>query len=403
MAITILQEPAPFTSAHGPLWHNLSSDNTGNADFRFVFDIYGPGGMLLRAKAYPDTAGQGRMNVTKIVASLLSSYFYPTDAALVIDTNGIYAEYDVEYGEQYRTGGVTVLDAGLAGGSYSAYNSYTLLTPGANPTAPLVGKENLFITDRDLTNVRARRDAPLLLSFFNPDKDDFQYEIQPLNSNGVAQDLTLAFGTAAAQSNTFSPGGVLQVLSLAQDVFDLESGINPGIFAIGTADAFRMRIISPTAAFPATDWVTVTYGCSEGYPVHFLNRYGGFDTVVFEAVGRREIDIQRERYQGPGVFTIDDQVAEYDSTRNLYAEHAITYATSMRQTYRLRSGWLTDDESAWLLQLLASPQVHITDEGIYYPVTVKTDKWRERLALRDKVYDLEVELELSRSTSSQSR
>ena len=51
--ITSLISPSGDVSAQDDLWHIATSDNSGQTDFKFVFDVFKGADQLVRVKLYP--------------------------------------------------------------------------------------------------------------------------------------------------------------------------------------------------------------------------------------------------------------------------------------------------------------------------------------------------------------
>ena len=77
--ITSLISPSGDVSAQDDLWHIATSDNSGQTDFKFVFDVFKGADQLVRVKLYPDVdTGKGYFNAASVVKNEFSfDWFRP--------------------------------------------------------------------------------------------------------------------------------------------------------------------------------------------------------------------------------------------------------------------------------------------------------------------------------------
>jgi len=125
MAISFVS-PSGEVSIQDDLWHVASSSNSGQTDFKFVFDVYYKGQQLVRTKVFPDPlSGKGYFNASQVVRNEITfDWFQPVanDSKSFINqpsTSGqIGLTYNILVGEDFS--GITTLN--LASGQTSALN-----------------------------------------------------------------------------------------------------------------------------------------------------------------------------------------------------------------------------------------------------------------------------------------
>jgi hypothetical protein len=80
MAITSLINPTGKSSIQDNLWSIATSDNSGQVDFKFVFDVYNGTEQLIRAKVYPNPSnGKGYFDAGPVVRNEMDySWFNPS-------------------------------------------------------------------------------------------------------------------------------------------------------------------------------------------------------------------------------------------------------------------------------------------------------------------------------------
>ena len=67
MSITSLINPSGNVTAQDTLWHIAYSDNSGQTDFKYVFDIFHNGQQLVRTKVFPEPSnGRGYYDASNV-------------------------------------------------------------------------------------------------------------------------------------------------------------------------------------------------------------------------------------------------------------------------------------------------------------------------------------------------
>jgi len=134
-------------------------------------------------------------------------------------------------------------------------------------------------------------------------------------------------------------------------------------------------------------------GLYKNYIVHFLNKWGGYETMMFNKVSRKTYDIERKswkqlpyRVSATGGVSVLNNYTMYKQTTQ--------FAGRFREKLRLNTDWLSDAEYQWLAQLVASPEVFIEDEGEVYPVVMTANNYEFREHIVDGLINLGVEFDL---------
>ena len=79
MSISSLINPSGTPSIQDNLWSIAASTNSGQTDFKFVFDVFKGNTQLVRAKVYPDpTTGKGYFDAGPVVRNEVTyTWFAP--------------------------------------------------------------------------------------------------------------------------------------------------------------------------------------------------------------------------------------------------------------------------------------------------------------------------------------
>lgn len=139
--------------------------------------------------------------------------------------------------------------------------------------------------------------------------------------------------------------------------------------------------IPTTATYYTVAFGGVTYTCNiiadplnKNYPVHFLNKYGSFETHNFSKVSQTQLNITRKLWQQLP-YTVDSGGVVALKNGNVMNTQAGNYAVTFEEQIKLNTDMLTDKEFEWLYQLIVSPIIYIEDSGILYPVTIDEENY----------------------------
>lgn len=137
--------------------------------------------------------------------------------------------------------------------------------------------------------------------------------------------------------------------------------------------------------------ITIDDRCSkfESIDLFFLNRLGGVESFRFNLLHRKTHTIERKTFR-KNPYTLNVNTYNYSKS-----SHALTnYHNEDKMSYVLNSNYLTEEEAEWLTELVNSPLVWLYD-GEIKAVTIKNTEYEERLHVNDKVFNLNLEVEVS--------
>lgn len=391
MSITSLINPSGNISAQDDLWHIAYSDNSGQVDFKYVFDIYHNGTQLIRTKVFPDpSTGRGYFDAHNIIRNKMRfDWFVPTSAtnAYLVspDNSGQNSlQYDVRVGEDYS--GVTTLN--MASGTTRVYNTIPSVFKRRVPVAT----GNRWATNRPLTAKIGKNDKFLVPIRHNGTK--IYLKTQAWNPNTNAFDIT-CIDTTGYQAP--SDGGLVRLNT------QLDLGFN-AINALFGATSFNYN---SNEFLDVSFWTNLTdvqkfrlyYDCDERYQhvnLYFINQYGLFDTARFKLVSKLAMDVERKSFEKRD-FKFGNTSVDYYDARNVYYENKINYSSKANWSYKLTMDYPTDEEYQWLWELFISPQVYAEIDGYYYPITIKNTNYEYSQQKWAGLRVLEIEIELNQT------
>jgi hypothetical protein len=395
MAITVNSIPEQYASLHDDLWFVVDSTNKASTNFKYVFDVYIGATLVARIKQFPDvTSTKGIFNAGNIMRNYAESYFIPnTNQILFSGSNdNLYKEYTIKYGEEF--GGVTYTNLVIQ--SYVAFNFYypDFYNPAQSPTY-YKSYLNKWLTNRDLSNVECAFTDKLHIGYMNASgvTTNLYPSLQLYNEDGTTSGSALTTGTDP--QNTFS------LLDISP------SGINDwyGSTVIpSTAYAYGIKLHNGTSFGPEAK---VKLICNPNYTpiaLHFLNQLGGYDTMHFRLVNKESRQTESKQYEGNKWRYNSSAVAmrSYDDY-NRINPGATKYVVEHSTSYRLRSNYLNVTDYNWLAELIQSPEVYFEQGGYYYPIVTMTSNWEEKKRIADKMFNLELDVQIANKKYSQFR
>jgi len=395
MAITIDNTPYGYQSFHEDMWYVVSSNNTGQTSFKYVFDVYINSTLVARIKSFPQPGtNKGIFNVAAIIRNYWSSYFQPatSQTAFVYVGDGNRVPFTIQFGEEY--GGT--LYSNLTSSTGSGFNYYPNLSDGRGAfdgswfESAYAGSS--LLTKRDSTQLQTNQlGNRLFISVMNP-------------AAGVVYDWKL--NVTRSNGNDTTGGTFIDVSGIAViDISPVAINAYLGTSFISSATewykvGFEEQIQGQMAE------VTVTKICQPRHthiPLHFLNSLGGYDTMMFTLVNKESRSIERKSFEQS-----EWQYRSSDMWRwnqyNVFNGGAVQFNTQQTITYRLTSDWLTLSDYTWLRDLIASPEVYMElNNGEFIPVKITTSQWTQKNRYVDKVYNLELDIEFGSKAFSQYR
>jgi hypothetical protein len=353
MAISFVS-PSGEVSIQDDLWHIATSSNSGQTDFKYVYDVYYNGQQLIRSKVFSDPLnGKGYFNASQVVRNEITfDWFQPVanNSKSFINQPSISGQigltYQVSVGEDFS--GITTLN--LASGNTTAYNyipsvfkrrQQTLISNNWYSNRPKI--INAKITDK------------ILIGYKGTGTLNLYFEAYGENNNL----LSSGYG-----NNTYSSNGYVQMDIGA-------SAINQ---TIGSNDInsfvkyYKVRIENGINS----SFIQVNLLCNNKYDsinLHFMNAWGMFDTASFNLVSKLSMDLERKTYSKRDYSFNGNSVKYYDSN-NVYNESSINYGSKIDWKYKLTMNYPTDAEYQWLNELIISPQIYAEIDGAFYPVSI---------------------------------
>lgn len=405
MAITILSNPQFYDTVYNEMVFTATSTNVAQPNFKYLVDIYisGAGTKEARLKIpiEPDTGnGYCIVDVHRVLESFLNSDFGDNTSVVGVTANpNSIIDYQVKFGEEYDVATVLTqfpdLTVDILRYAWNGSVNY--------PDHINVGYVPFLLDDsaaRFLTNAPNGQEISTTDSgwlYYFPDVDDNirEFEIKTYDSAGsligtwkLTNPLTHATTSEYLGKVTSAP---ISIGALPNTQF--AAGVQP-VFA-GTEASYTIQALNGLA-LPVSEVRTFNLIDACKYPrqtVHFLNELGGFDVKNFNLARVDSHDIERRSYKkNPQRIT-----AEGSYPYSLQDRQTVQYYTKSTPKVKLTSDWITEAESIWLRELVESPEIYLEDENnVMIAVRqITMANYQVKTDTVDKLYNLEIELELS--------
>jgi hypothetical protein len=390
MAITINATPKDFAPVYNKMEYLIESTNTSEPNFAYLVDIYingsGTKTVRLRIPARPSD-NKGKVDIHRVLESALTSDVgNPTGTAGTYDAANSSLSYIVEFGEEY---GTTVVQYPNEETDISrkAFNASLEKRPFIN--WDVTEYELDGITKKFLTNMPDNHKVSL-------NSHGWLYFIE---SNPLAIISVITFDSSGATINAFkidastTSADIQFTPSSPASLNNIDNtNILLGSQPIITSDAAYYEIY---AGDPNEVSETRTFVLEESCKYNtntliFQNNLGAFDSFTFYLGDMSMTDIERKDMK----VNVDTVVGN-DIVYSMNEREKVTYYTKKSETIKLMSDWISEEESNWLLELMSSPEIYLQEGNELTAVAkIKATNYTKKKEVRDKLFKIEVELEL---------
>jgi len=237
-------------------------------------------------------------------------------------------------------------------------------------------------------------DERIFLGIFCTDTNIYaRARVYDINNNLIDGDIISA---ALNDFTVFdvSPSTIVANSTIAQSTFDsgayytietMELGIMPPVFNV-TSEAFKI-------------WIDTECKRYETRRLHWLNKFGVWDSFTFSLVSIDSTTVQSYGYQR------DKGVWDGTSyTYPLYQGEKVDFAKTASDQLTLNSDWINQDVQQWLVrELLESPSVYLeVNNGTdFEPVKVTNTNYQLKTRRRDGLIQEQITIERTYTYRSQ--
>lgn len=411
--ITIQSSPAvKINPAYNPIYFEVSSNNTTQPNFQYVFQLYTGATLISTVNLLPrPNTAWCLFNPSRILQSYVGyDLGYQTITGMTSTSNNV-VPFTVQFGESYgllSTG--TTVYSGLASSSNIAFNS--VLSYNDYPNWPTIFNNTYyndyngspksvtslsFLTNQPRSgvyvNLATDRGCVAVFSpfFANSFYSGQGYSVSVTHSDHSVSSYSFNNPPTVSGDIMYIPSGPwnLNNTSLGQ-IVDVTSDLSYTIQGL-------VNVTVPLHAETAyTESITylIDQNCTKYTPVRimFMNRWGNWDFFNFSLVSIKTVNISnRGTYQKtlPFNYTVGARqttVLDIDGNYN----------------YELTSNWINDATSSWLEELVTSPEIYIIDSsGNAKPMQLVENSYLVQTSLNNHLFNVTFNLTTSYLISTQ--
>jgi hypothetical protein len=393
MAITILANPKDFAPVYNKMEYLISSTNTAQTNFAYLVDIYinGSGTKTVRLRIPVRPSDQyGKVDIHRVLESALTSDVGnpdPTADAGTYEAPNSSLTYIVKFGEEYGATVVQYPDL-TTDSSRNAFNASLEKAEFIN--WDVTEYELDGITKKFLTNAPNNHTVSINSHGWSYYKEATTIDFFTVNTYDSAGVLISSFRidpTATSGAIQFVPSSPASLNNI--DNANLISGVQPII--IDSVATYNIQAVGTISDLSEVRTFVIKEKCK--YNVNtliFQNNLGGFDNFTFYLGDESTTEIERKDMK-----VNVDTVVGADIVYSMNEREKVTYYTKTTPSLKLMSDWISEAESNWLLELFSSPEIYLqSGDELIAVAKIKATNYVKKKVVRDKLFKIDVELEL---------
>ena len=404
MAITINQQPTTRSFAGSPMVYAVSSNNSGNAGFKYVADVFiwfGDSASVPVSYAYrlikPKESVSnlyGYFDVSNIVNSYLSQTDIDHAAGTATDNERTVVNVQVKFREYTTAGGIASVTA--TSNTIQGYDGYTEFVDGVNATTATgvmtSGSSTQYIQEGQAMTIGV---VPALVNGMRVEYSDGQTAVNDITDFGVVT------STDSTDRLWFLPAGPANLNDSVIDpkpediadllYYDLSLGN-----LISTAYAQRVKADGGTIeALACLDTALLELGVDDAeyttrfYPtceprytpitIAYQNKWSAWDYIVAFKKSTTSTATTKESYE-TNVGTIGSSTWTYNAAT---ASPTKTFNNFGRDSIVLNTGFLNDGYNQMVKEMLLSDAVYLVEQDRY--VILKDTQVEYKTSLNDNL------------------
>lgn len=377
MAVTIHTSPQLYTPSDSPIVWTFSSNQTAQANFSYIVDLYVGGALDSRHQIFPES--------------------------------GIYAHFDASETMQSRCASANinvttfVRDADNYESCYVIVREYYGTTPAlqANATSSTIYPFKAYVSDDDIatwdyTDYTIGSATSKFLTYFNRNAFKMYFDgtqFLQIITNLTATTLRLRYYDAndtLTATETQAISNTYRITQICLNPADFMPSFVGSSYVI--VDIYDGSLKSESIRIN----IEVANDCDIYTPITWLNSLGAFDSYVFqhnrtESASTESFSYKRQLGRWSGTdFVLDASVSGNNE-----------YFKTIQDTGTIVSGWLTAEEQSSIVKLYESPYVVMElAKLIFTNFTVKNSSYDIKQARYEDLFNEVIEYVLSNSRKS---
>jgi len=386
--ITITQLPKTFAPVYNDMVVVASSTNIAQTNFSFIFEVYDAANttLLSTQRIAPEYQyGYGVLNASRILESYVTTDFFANLTGDIKSNTNSFDGYTIRIGEEYDVTGTLTQFLDLANTSDFYFNGSILQNDWINFTITdyeLNGTTKKFLTDSP-SNLKTSINDEGYTSMYNVTVTN-KVVYKTYDSAGVIIQTAEIDISAITDKIIGIPSAPVSINAVT-----LTSGSQPVITS--SVATYTMQVQNSGGTQISEQKTYTVDSCNRGR-IHFLNDLGGFDAFNFTAAKTNKYQFKKEYYKQQPNRLSAAGLYEYSSTDREWVQHY----TNQKETVKLVSDWITDEESQWLRQLFSSPEMYLELDGVIRSLKgIKETNYEVKEYEYNELFNLTVEFEFS--------
>jgi len=407
MAVTFIQQPDLFVSGFDPIIYLASSSETTQTNFRYRIQILDASANVITELRKPPYYADGTCDLD--AHRIIENYLSYDMTNLINGTVGfntgvnVYKKFKVNIREEY---GAVISGYASAESTYIyAINSaQTDLEYINNPIDGLVYKGipltfGTFLTNQPST-IDIRIGDSYELGFLNYASNGTDHmRVKTYDESGTLLKNSTFANTWVA--DTTDKEHFLSVLVGANNLnsWTVASGSAQPLIADGVSKYEVMlenntnTLVSNTLTFKIDRECTRDGNYNR---LFWLNPLGRMDAFNFTQIADDNISVQSSNYN-----RLQGTRTSAGITFNTYSHERSNFFNSSKQKYTLNSGFVNSETSIWLKELVQSPLVYMIIDNQFVAVNILTTEYQAKSTIKEKLFNVTIEVELSADTKRQ--
>lgn len=362
--MTFNSQPSTFQSMNAPLIYVVFDANYTQDNYKYVFETWIDGVKVHTDKIFPDPLfGKGVFDISNIVRQYATLELKPETTTREFYCKDVQVKIREEYG---GTVGSVVASSDII----NVFNYYGFRNNPDTSIRELIDYQNRIITERPFIKIPEG-----CTNFYIPFYDT--------TNNLISVSLDDAGTSFSVTPTTTEPN--CQNINIA----DLNIAYDD-ILIINSEIGQNLKCYVQCA------------GLYDNYIIHFLNRFGGYESMLFNKVSKKTYDIQRKDFQQKS-FVINDSGYVVYVENNILKRQKKTFGTRWNEKLKISTDLLTNAEYQWLCQLVLSTDIYVQKLGdtTIYPCTITDTNYEFKDVIVDGLTQLTINIEFGHSYKTQ--
>jgi hypothetical protein len=366
--MTIIYQIDKYQSVNSPLVYTCYDTNATDPtkeNYKYVADIYVDGVNIFTMKTFPRPVSYlGIFDISGVVREYVNSYF-----SFQNGDGEFWVKVKIKIKEEYNgTIGSVVAEST----EFEVFNYYNNRVDDLSSN--LRDLTNKPLSNRPKTIRMPANTLYWFMPYFAADGTSFN-----VNIDGV--------------DTAYTPTTAYNLINL-----NIANNLTNDYDVVINGETYNVEIICD--------------GLYNNYKLHFLNKWGGFETVLFNKASKTSFEVEKKSWQQQ-LYRVNDitgevTIADTNGLLTRLHDQKTTYASRFKEKLRISTDWLSDEEYKWLYQLIVSPMIYLEDtenfgEVPLFPVQITNTNYEVNKHIQDNLTNLTLELDFGTSYKTQFR